>query len=116
MDAEYLARVSRLDVKLLSPIQHRGAQAQADLELVRARENLLRCRTQLINHVRSAAKLMGGRLPALSAPSFANKVGLHIPQELEQTVTPLLDLIAQLTEKIREYDRVILQWCEKKYP
>lgn len=68
VDAEYLARVARLDVKLLSPIQHRGVQAQADLELIRARENLLRCRTQLINHVRSAAKLMGGRLPASSAP------------------------------------------------
>jgi transposase len=116
VDAEYLARVARLDVKLLSPIQHRGVQGQADLELIRARENLLRCRTRLINHVRSAAKLMGGRLPASSAPSFANKVDLHIPQELEQTVTPLLDLIAQLTEKIREYDGVILQWCDQKYP
>jgi transposase len=116
VDAEYLARVARLDVKLLSPIQHRGAQAQADLELVRGRENLLRCRTQLINHVRSAAKLLGKRLPASSTPSFARKVRPEIPLPLEQALVPLLDLIAQLTETIREYDRVIEQWCEQKYP
>jgi transposase len=116
VDAEYLARVARLDVKLLSPIQHRGVQAQADLELIRARETLLKCRTQLINHVRSAAKLFGKRLPASSSPSFASKVRPDLPLPLEQSLVPFLDLIAQLTEKIRGYDRVIEQWCEEKYP
>ena len=37
MDAEQLARLARVDPKLLSPIQHRGAEAQADLAVVRGR-------------------------------------------------------------------------------
>ena len=35
MDAEQLARLARVDPKLLSPIQHRGAEAQADLAVDR---------------------------------------------------------------------------------
>jgi transposase len=34
-DAEYLARLARLDPNLLSPIQHRGPDGQADLALIR---------------------------------------------------------------------------------
>src|SRR5436190_1086768 len=41
VDAEYLARLARLDPKLLSPIEHRGERAQADRELLRARDVLV---------------------------------------------------------------------------
>jgi hypothetical protein len=34
VDAELLARLGRVDVKLLSPIQHRGEEAQADLAVI----------------------------------------------------------------------------------
>jgi transposase len=71
VDAETLARLGQLDPALLKPIQHRGAQAQADLAQLRARDCLVRARTQLINHVRGAVKAVGGRLPASSAPVFA---------------------------------------------
>ena len=37
VDAELLARLGRVDVKLLSPIQHRGEAAQADLAVIRDR-------------------------------------------------------------------------------
>src|SRR5215469_1423396 len=36
LDAQALARLARIDPQLLSPIQHRSAQAQADLSVVRA--------------------------------------------------------------------------------
>jgi transposase len=36
-DAEYLARLARLDPKLLAPVTHRGEQAQAALALLRSR-------------------------------------------------------------------------------
>ena len=48
-DAELLARLGRFDLKLLSPIRHRGEQTQQDLALIRARDGLVRARTQLIN-------------------------------------------------------------------
>lgn len=61
IDAETLARLGRLDPRLLRPIQHRGAEAQAALAQLRARDALVRIRTVLINHVRGAGKSTGQR-------------------------------------------------------
>ena len=66
-DAEHLARLARLDPKLLSPIYHRSSQAQAHLAVIRARDSLVRARTQLINHARGLVKTTGARLPSCSA-------------------------------------------------
>jgi transposase len=54
IDAENLARLARLDPKLLYPLKHRGEHSQAHLAIIRAREALISCRTQLVNHVRGA--------------------------------------------------------------
>jgi transposase len=62
-DAELLARLGRLDPSLLSPIVHRGEQAQRDLVVIRSRDGLVRARSQLINQVRGFAKSLGTRLP-----------------------------------------------------
>jgi transposase len=59
LDAEALARLGRMDVQLLAPIQHRGVQAQADRAVIQAREVLVRARTRLVNHIRGAIKSMG---------------------------------------------------------
>lgn len=62
-DAEYLARVGRLDPALLAPIEHRSEEVQADLAVIRSRDALVEARTALINQVRSSVKALGGRLP-----------------------------------------------------
>jgi transposase len=49
IDAENLARLARLDPKLLYPLQHRGVEGQAHLAIIRSREALVGCRTQLVN-------------------------------------------------------------------
>ena len=72
VDAENLARLARLDPKLLYPLQHRGENAQAHMALIRSRQALVSCRTQLVNHVRGAVKSFGGRLPKCPARSFHN--------------------------------------------
>src|SRR5918994_902554 len=51
IDAENLARLARLDPKLLYPLRHRGEESQAHMALIRSREALVGCRTQLVNHV-----------------------------------------------------------------
>jgi transposase len=51
LDAENLARLARLDARLLSPIEHRGEASQAHLAIVRSREALVGARTKLVNHV-----------------------------------------------------------------
>jgi transposase len=67
LDAESLARLARLDPKLLYPIEHRSQASQTHLAILRSRQALIATRTQLINHVRGAVKSFGARLPKCTA-------------------------------------------------
>ena len=75
LDARFLARQGRADVELLYPIHHRSAEAQRDLESLRARDQLVAVRTKLINHVRGTVKSSGSRLSRCSSEAFANTRG-----------------------------------------
>ena len=79
IDAENLARLARLDPKLLYPLKHRGEGSQAHLAVIRSREALVSTRTQLVNHVRGAVKSFGARLPKCPARSFHKRASEHIP-------------------------------------
>lgn len=116
VDAELLARLGRVDPKLLYPIQHRGAEVQADLALLRAREALVKVRGQLINHMRGAVKSFGGRLPQCSTASFHHKTEVEIPAELEAALKPLLEIIEQISGQIRAYEREVERLCREVYP
>ena len=106
-DAETLARLGRLDPALLSPVRHRGLEAQQALAVLRARDILVRTRTQLINHVRGAVKAAGGRLPSCSAPSFHRKALPYLPEEQRLALDSLGATIADLTARIEDYDREV---------
>ena len=82
IDAENLARLARLDPKLLYPLKHRGEDSQAHMAIIRSREALVSARTQLVNHVRGAVKSFGGRVPKCPARSFHNRAPEHIPEAL----------------------------------
>src|SRR5215213_9650502 len=116
IDAENLARLARLDPKLLYPLQHRGEEGQAHLAIIRSRQALVGCRTQLVNHVRGAVKSFGGRLPKCPARSFHNRAAGHIPEALWPALGPILETIGSLTERIREYDRQLETVCQEHYP
>lgn len=116
VDAEYLARVGRLDPKLLAPMQHRGADTQADLAIIRSRDALIQARTQLVNHVRGSVKAFGGRLPKCSTHSFAQTVRDDIPQELRPALMSILRTISILSRQIKAYDRHIEKIARAKYP
>jgi transposase len=116
LDALRLARLARSDPQLLNPIAHRSEQAQADLELLRAREQLVQARTALINHVRAAVKSVGERLPACSAPSFHQKVDAPLPPGLRAALEPMVAIIAQLTQEIRGMDKQVLSLIRERYP
>lgn len=115
VDAETLARLGRFDPALLRPIHHRGAQAQADLAQLRARDCLVRARAQLINHVRGAVKSVGQRLPPSSAPAFARTAAQHVPAELAAALEPVLTLVATLTQQIRTIEHT-LDGVAARYP
>ncbi|MBI2192705.1 MAG: transposase [Planctomycetes bacterium] len=50
-DAEMLARTARFDPSLLSPVVHRGPEAQAHLQILKSREALVQARASRINPV-----------------------------------------------------------------
>jgi transposase len=107
VDAEALARLGRVDVKLLHPIRHRGRQVQADLVLLRSREALVKARTGLINHVRGMVKAWGSRIVKCSAGSFHRRAEEGIPEELQVVLEPVIELVEQLSEQIRGYQQQI---------
>jgi transposase len=116
VDAENLARLARVDPKLLYPLKHRGEDSQAHLAIVRSRQALVGSRTQLVNHVRGAVKSFGARLPKCPARSFHKRAPEHIPEALRPALGPILEQIASLTERIRGYDRQLETVCEEHYP
>ena len=116
LDAQNLARLARLDPKLLAPLKHRGETSQAHLAIVRSREALIEARAKLINHVRGTVKSFGSRLPKCSSTTFHKKVGAHVPEPLRPALEPLLETIASMTESIQEYDRQLELLAEESYP
>jgi transposase len=116
VDAENLARLARLDPKLLYPVAHRGEDSQAHMALIRSRQALVGCRTQLVNHVRGAVKSFGARLPKCPARSFHKRAKEHIPEALSPALEPVLGQIASLTERIRDYERQLEEIAKESYP
>jgi transposase len=116
VDAENLARLARVDPKLLYPLKHRGEDSQAHMAIIRSREALVGSRTQLVNHVRGAVKSFGARLPKCPARSFHKRAAEHIPEALGPALEPILEQIGSLTERICQYDRKLETVCEEHYP
>jgi transposase len=77
---------------------------------------LVNSRTQLVNHVRGAVKSFGHRLPKCSARSFHKKILEDLPKELVPALRPLLETIAELTERIQEYERKLEEIATEHYP
>jgi transposase len=115
-DAETLARLGRVDPQLLSPVEHRPPQAQADLAVIRSRKALIAARSLLINQVRGTVKAVGGRLRACDANSFAMRVGEQIPEPVVPALTPLVTVIGTLTAEIKAADARIATLIDERYP
>jgi transposase len=116
IDAENLARLARVDPKLLYPLKHRGEDSQAHMALIRSRQALVSSRTQLVNHVRGAVKSFGHRLPKCPARSFHKRASEHIPEALRPALEPILEQIGSLTEHIRNYERQLEAISKEHYP
>src|SRR5277367_1911316 len=115
-DARTLARLARIDPQLLSPVQHRSAQAQADLMMIRARAGLVRGRTALVNTARGLAKSYGERLCGCNVRNMNPEKGEGLSPELQGALEPLLAGIESLSERIVEYNERIEQLAQQSYP
>lgn len=112
-DARCLAQLGRVDPQLLAPIYTRSEQSQQALAVVRSREGLVKARTMLINQVRGMAKSFGTRLPSCSSKSFVPTVSKALPEGLTAALQPLLEVISDLSERLRSFDRDVEAWAQR---
>jgi transposase len=115
-DACKLAELLYFKPRLLHPVQHRSREAQVDLSWIRAREVLVKSRTQLINAVRGISKAFAERLEKCAAESVTAKLAGQVPEVIRGAVAPLLETIDHLNEQIRYYDEMEEHIARERYP
>jgi transposase len=103
-DTRKLALFARADVRLLAPIEHRTAEQQAELAVIRSRDAILRARTLLINSARSIAKGFGVRLPVSITATFGKRALEVLPVFLRNALAGLLKQIDAISGEITGYD------------
>jgi transposase len=116
LDARMLARLARLDPRLLSPVQHRSAEAQAHLTVIRARAALVGARTALVNAARGLAKSYGERLRKCGTQQVSQELAAGFSPELRAALQPLLEEVASLSQRIAEYDQRIERIAKEVHP
>ena len=116
MDAQMLARLVRVDPRLLRPIQHRSEQAQEHLRVIRVRAALVEARTMLVNAARGLTKATGERLPSCDADQMGEERMESLPERLQASLRPLLEEVESLTEKIQALDQQVEQIARTDYP
>src|SRR5260221_3206687 len=115
-DARTLARLARIDPELLGPVRHRSAQAQIHLTVIRARAELVRARTAMVNAARGLVKSYGQRLPKCGTRQVSRELGAGLPAELREILEPLLNAIESLNERIKEYEVRMEKITRESYP
>jgi len=113
LDARTLARI---DPELLSPVQHRSAQAQLHLTEIRARAGRVSARTALVNAARGLVKSYGERLRPCGTQQFRRETTNGLSTGLREAWEPLLREVESLSERIQEYDRRIARMAQERYP
>jgi transposase len=114
-DARTLARLARIDPRLLGPVRHRSAQAQIHLTVIRARAVLVSTRTALVNAARGLTKSYGARLPKCGTEQMNREIAKGLSQELRDALDPLLAEIESLNQRIAQYDGRIEQIAKEVY-
>ena len=114
-DARMLARIGRLDLELLSRVHERSDESMQARLLLRARSQLVRMRTKLVNQVRGSVKPFGHCLPTCSTETFHVRAKAAIPEPLRPALLPLLEVLGKLKETIAHYDDEV-ERLSKEHP
>ena len=110
VDAEILARLSRVDLGLLRPVYQRSQEGQLLRTRLRVRSSLVRARGALINQVRGTLRAHGSALGACVAKSFVARWGSQpVPQELRAVLAPLVGAIGELSERIAALEEQLVE-------
>ena len=113
VDAEFLARLLRADLKLLSPTYLRSETNLFFRGYLKVRGTYVKARTMLINTGRGLVKSFGIKLPQCVTEQFVEKVeGLTLPEEVKGLLIPLLAQIRHFSTQIEHFDREIEEMAQ----
>lgn len=119
VDAQILARLGRLDPELLHPIAHQSEQAQRDLLQIKLRDNMVRQRVDIISSVRFTLKSLGIKIRSTNTNYFPKRAREQLNDEhteLLAMIEPSLQVIDEMTKRIKELNRKIEQLAIDEYP
>jgi transposase len=114
-DAEMLARLGRADLRLLSPVEHRGNATQADLAVAKTRKLLVESRTKQINSIRGMVKAFGERLQECDSEGFHRVTRSTLPPALKPALEPMYEVLGMLETQIKVLDKTLAKMAER-YP
>jgi transposase len=115
-DAEQLARLGRMDVRLLRPIRHRSEAAQRHRALLAVRDRLVKARSAEVVQARGLAKSFGERLPRCSPEAFARRLRAAGLTTLFPGLLTIVEMVEVLNAKISELESEIQDVSRSHYP
>ncbi len=114
-DAHLLAEMARSSLSLLHPVCIRDEKTLSVRSLLRARRSLVRTRARLVCMVRSQCKVHGTTLASCGVEIFVKRAKLSLPEILQPSMHPILDVIDVLQDQIRAYDKQIDELGKSDY-
>ena len=115
-DALMLARIARMEPALLYPIRHGSEQAQQDLLRIKLRDSLVRARVGVINSLRFSLKSLGYTVANPSTERFHKLIEEQVPESLASVIAPSVEVLKELSLRIKLLDREIITLARSKYP
>lgn len=119
LDARMLAKLVRVDPELLYPIQHSSEDTQLDFLPIKMRDTLVSQRVNIVNAIRGALKALGLRIPNSTTRGFDKQAQDYLEKNhptILPSISPLLDVLAQIKPQIAAYDKTIDKLISEKYP
>lgn len=115
-DALMLARIARMEPALLYPVKHGSEEAQQDLLRIKLRDSLVRARVGVINSIRFTLKSLGYTVPASSSERFHKVIKAALPAALREVIAPSVQVVEELSLRIKILEREIAALAKSKYP
>jgi transposase len=112
IDAEKLARLGRMDRKLLCTIQHRTEATHTALTFLRCRDHLVETRTEMVNHVRGVSKSFGLRISKGDSCTFCRRARESLSENLLVALEPILCCIEEVNKRIKQYETTISKMAD----
>lgn len=110
IDADTLAELARLRIKLRTLVWQRSATSQRQRGHLRVRRALVEARAGFIVTVRGLLRSFGVRVASCRSDRFVARCQASpIPPELAEVITPLLAAIRDLDTRIAAMDEVVEQ-------